>query len=358
VEAPISRATQSKQLADDIERKIRSGELKPGFKMPSFREIGEAYGVSFQVVKSAATILESRGLAVCEPRIGFYVSPKALEPARRSIAVLHIKDASGAGYSEERLALSSDGLWDDCCVSRRQLPPGSESKPELAYEVERIAASNPDCLLVFLPGLKEKELALFRKLPFPVAFIGDFHDGALNGKVPNLILEDTAGRVESFMERASSKGRKDVLLFTSASGEERSYVKALADAGKAKAERLGVRFRHSVFRDEGEGLRKSWDKALDGVLKEGAPDAILLDGARGAGALMEALAARGFEGPDAPELASPCEMQPGAVFVKSDCSGFARKAKELMERLIADPKTPIGIQVVSGGIERSFLRVS
>jgi GntR family transcriptional regulator len=55
-------------LADDLRRKIKDGEYRPGSKLPSRRELRQTLGVSDAVISRAMWILKQDGLV--EPRMG------------------------------------------------------------------------------------------------------------------------------------------------------------------------------------------------------------------------------------------------------------------------------------------------
>jgi len=362
METLIAKNTQSEQLASEIERKIRVGELSPGFRMPSCRELGRVYGVSLQVVKSAIDKLEGKGLVLSEPRVGLYVNPKALSPVRRNLSILQIRSV-GADYAEQLLSLGSNGLWDGYCVSRRQLAPGSESTPELAFEIEKIANVRPDCLLVFLSALDSKSLSLFSKLPFPVIFMGDFRNPELNGVVPNQIVEDTGERAKAFVDYAFSKGLKRLAAMAHGAPSSSSYLKDWHDAAASRAKELGASFRYSSFRDQDchndESLfRRNRFAAIDAILSEGPIDALLIESVARTDTLVDAFAARGLRVPEDVKIASSFELHPGAVYVKYDYSAFGRKVQELIDGLVADPSRKLGRLKLSGLIARSFLSVS
>ncbi|WP_446212923.1 winged helix-turn-helix domain-containing protein [Micromonospora sp. IBSANI012] len=50
------------RIANDIRTQIRSGELKPGDKLPSISELCRQSGVSTQVIRSAMLTLRAEGL--------------------------------------------------------------------------------------------------------------------------------------------------------------------------------------------------------------------------------------------------------------------------------------------------------
>lgn len=68
-----------KEYAEDIARLITSGELKPGQRLPSVRELGAQRGLSPVTVLKAYHRLEARGLIVARPRSGFFVAQRATQ---------------------------------------------------------------------------------------------------------------------------------------------------------------------------------------------------------------------------------------------------------------------------------------
>jgi DNA-binding GntR family transcriptional regulator len=50
------------QIADDIEGRIRSGELAPGTRLRAERELAEHYAVAYVTMRRATKVLRDRGL--------------------------------------------------------------------------------------------------------------------------------------------------------------------------------------------------------------------------------------------------------------------------------------------------------
>jgi GntR family transcriptional regulator len=71
-ESTVTSLTQ--RLIDDIETRIRSGELPPGAKLPSGRLLREQHGVSQMTVRIAIERLRAAGWVVTVPGAGVYVS--------------------------------------------------------------------------------------------------------------------------------------------------------------------------------------------------------------------------------------------------------------------------------------------
>ncbi|WP_233607828.1 winged helix-turn-helix domain-containing protein [Micromonospora chalcea] len=63
-----------RRIANDITEKIKSGELAPGTKLPSTRELAEQYGVHISTVNRSMSILKDRELVEGHPEKGVYVA--------------------------------------------------------------------------------------------------------------------------------------------------------------------------------------------------------------------------------------------------------------------------------------------
>ncbi|MBT8226183.1 MAG: winged helix-turn-helix transcriptional regulator [Dactylosporangium sp.] len=63
-----------RHIANDFTDKIKSGELPPGAKLPSTREIADIYGVSMVTVSRAVSLLHDRDLVIGHPGRGVFVA--------------------------------------------------------------------------------------------------------------------------------------------------------------------------------------------------------------------------------------------------------------------------------------------
>ncbi|MER5704227.1 winged helix-turn-helix domain-containing protein [Micromonospora sp. NPDC002296] len=69
-----------KVIANDFTTKIKSGELKPGDKLPSTRQIADQYGVSMNTAYRAMSLLHDRDLIIGQPGRGTYVAERPGQP--------------------------------------------------------------------------------------------------------------------------------------------------------------------------------------------------------------------------------------------------------------------------------------
>lgn len=61
------------KVADHLEARIRSGDLRPGARLPGERDLALDYGVSIGTVRRATDVLRERGAVVTLPAKGTYV---------------------------------------------------------------------------------------------------------------------------------------------------------------------------------------------------------------------------------------------------------------------------------------------
>lgn len=63
----------SRQIADDLSERIRSGEYPRGSKLPSLTELADLYSVSVSTIQRAQELTRDRGLTIGSPGRGVYV---------------------------------------------------------------------------------------------------------------------------------------------------------------------------------------------------------------------------------------------------------------------------------------------
>ena len=62
------------RVADWIGSRIKSGELKPGSRLPPIAELARDCGVAYDTVRRAAVLLRERGLIITVHGRGTYVA--------------------------------------------------------------------------------------------------------------------------------------------------------------------------------------------------------------------------------------------------------------------------------------------
>jgi GntR family transcriptional regulator, transcriptional repressor for pyruvate dehydrogenase complex len=85
------------RIVDYVQKAIVTGELKPGDRLPSERELGEKFAMARTSVREALRVLEHMELVRSQPRDtrGPLVLPISVGPVRRSVAMLTTAGAFG-----------------------------------------------------------------------------------------------------------------------------------------------------------------------------------------------------------------------------------------------------------------------
>ncbi len=224
----VINASRTNQAAQALEKQISAGQLVPGCKMPSTRELATRFAVSQQVVKSAIEILETRNLVIRKPRVGIYVNPDICSPDKKEIGLLAIRTGDLiADYPGLVLSLSNGQLWQNTNLAIRNIANRNLSRGTLRYELEKLKPLHLDCLLAFIPDLTEDDMNEFRVLPFPVIFIGDIVPENYKGQY-NQISEDTADRAAAMVRAAAGYGYREATML--AGGLDVYYCRILKEA--------------------------------------------------------------------------------------------------------------------------------
>lgn len=69
----VPKRLTHRQIADDLDARIRAGEYPPGTHIPSYRRIAELYSVSISTASKAVGLLTDRGLVEEDPGRGVLV---------------------------------------------------------------------------------------------------------------------------------------------------------------------------------------------------------------------------------------------------------------------------------------------
>ncbi|GIG01547.1 winged helix-turn-helix domain-containing protein [Catellatospora citrea] len=120
------------RLANAIREKIRSGELKPGDKLPSISQIREEYQISYGSVRGAMLVLKAEG-------------PDRGTPRGRSLR----QGPQPQGLTPSAACTPAPPRWcgrDGVCAARRSLGPAPRSTATHAVDpgLERARAGLPD----------------------------------------------------------------------------------------------------------------------------------------------------------------------------------------------------------------------
>ncbi|HCJ33645.1 MAG TPA: FadR family transcriptional regulator, partial [Ktedonobacter sp.] len=86
--APIQSNKVFEQVANQIEKRILSGELRSGDRLPTERDLAEQFHASRTAVREAMKILAQKGLVDMRPGRGTIVIDGAPEAMQHSIGLV------------------------------------------------------------------------------------------------------------------------------------------------------------------------------------------------------------------------------------------------------------------------------
>ena len=356
----LIKATQSEQVASELEKRIQGGHIALGVKMPSTRELASQFDVSRQVIESAFEMLEHRRLIVRKPRIGTFVNPESMAKCRMDLCLLRLQSGKRiVDYTEKLLSLSDTDIWTGCNLSIRSIAESNYSLGILKYELEKIRHIHLDCLLAFIPGMDVKTLNEFKNLPFPVLFLGDILPDVKLDREWSQIAEATADRAKAMVEAAADYGYREAVLI--GGPLTKYYCRVMKQSGEETARARGIAFRYSeleenICRTEKEliALRATH---LRQVISEGAVDVLLLDGYRQIDLFIEPLLKSGLRLHEDIDLITDGELCPGTIYIKSDYSEISREIHRRITKLLETPEQALGKVVIAGKIKRSPLKI-
>jgi GntR family transcriptional regulator len=154
-----------RRVGDLLAARIRSGELAPGARLPSERELATEQGISRMTARAAVDLLARRGLVERKERSGVFVARPKIEQSLDTVAGLSDQLESrgvvpGAQLLQAR-TVESDELDDAEVASRMWL-----SKGDKVHVVVRVRTGDGEPLVLeenylterLLPGLLGEDL--------------------------------------------------------------------------------------------------------------------------------------------------------------------------------------------------------
>src|SRR5580698_7656115 len=101
----LSQLPLYQQVADKVEKLIRTGTLRPGDRVPSVRRACAQHGVSLTTAVQAYVLLENRGFIEARPKSGFFVRSQFRDraPEPRSSQPKHAATRVDVGSLQSRI---------------------------------------------------------------------------------------------------------------------------------------------------------------------------------------------------------------------------------------------------------------
>lgn len=98
---PIKNEKLSEKIVREIMEQIKSGEIKPGDKLPTEMELSDALGVSRGILREALTVLQARNYIIRKPKEGTFVN-LGVKKVVESAAGISLKEATYMDLIEMR----------------------------------------------------------------------------------------------------------------------------------------------------------------------------------------------------------------------------------------------------------------
>ena len=221
----------SDQLAAAIRRKIALGELKPGDRLPSVREMARICGTSVRVPLTALDVLTGEGAVVSRPRLGTIVLGQKRKMWRGRVLVLRncvCPDYTGMVLREEIAVALARASWRVEFVS---VPHAKGRKTPDMNAVTRDLAEDIDFAICCFGS--EKAIRALEEKGVKYAVL----DGSLS-RGPNNVVNVIWAYDSAVREFAADCVRKGVervfaVSFDVMSVQRMGMSRAMADAGIA-----------------------------------------------------------------------------------------------------------------------------
>lgn len=175
----------SAEIVASIRRRIASGELKPGDRVPSTRQITRRWGVAMATATRVLAMLQQEGLVVARPGIGTVVTSATpavtVTPRTRNAQVDVtredvVRTAMAIADAEGSAALSMRRVATELGVATMSLYRHVPSKDELvermvdtAFADHRLTAPPPADWLAALDAGARRLWEIFRRHPWAAA---------------------------------------------------------------------------------------------------------------------------------------------------------------------------------------------
>jgi DNA-binding transcriptional regulator YhcF (GntR family) len=192
------------KVADDILRRIDSGELAPGSRLPGVREVGEHFDCNYHTVRHAYAGLAQQGYLELKPGSGTFVTDKAVNYLKRKVStdkILRTTDQLGM-----LLPLKQWGHYVTSLINQLH---HSAAKQDLKLNIRTVSSidiqsaalasefSDQGCCAIILPWIGKDQQAV------------DLHDFVRSSELP-VVLPDLIHGLEAQCYHAPKQRRNNV----------------------------------------------------------------------------------------------------------------------------------------------------
>jgi GntR family transcriptional regulator len=150
------------QIAENLLEKIESGELAPGHRLPSERELSKTFGVTRSTVRLAFQVLENQGLLYRRQGQGTFVSEPKIERQAGKL-VPFTRGMEQRGYKPEGKLISMERIPAEVSIAGElDVTVGAD-----IYFIRRVRLLNKEPVMLerlyvpaaLFPGLERYDLA-------------------------------------------------------------------------------------------------------------------------------------------------------------------------------------------------------
>jgi DNA-binding LacI/PurR family transcriptional regulator len=200
----VAELRRWEELADSIRKKIESGDLTEGSKLPSDEELSRIWNVSRATSHRALHELQRQGLVIRQRRWGTVVAPKA-STLKGVVALLFDQLAPAAGFPQPNLL---KGIQEGLGPETSLLLCDSMLDPRREAEFAVRMAQESDGMICFPTG-NRSSIEAFQKVidaRKPLVFL----DRLPSGMRADLVENDRAGAAEMAMQTLLGRGHRRI----------------------------------------------------------------------------------------------------------------------------------------------------
>jgi DNA-binding LacI/PurR family transcriptional regulator len=246
------------KVADDILRRIESGELAPGSRLQGVRVLGEQFGCNYHTVRHAFESLAQQGYLELKPGSGTFVTHKVLDYLKRKVStekVLKSTDQLGVLLPLKQWGHYVSSLIDQLhhSAEKQGLQLNIRTVSSIDIQSSSLAKEfrSQDCCAIILPWIGKDQRP------------ADLHDFVRASELP-VVLPDLIHGLEDHCYRKPRHNQKNTPNKTMLQGR---YFQAL---GHKKIALLGS------YDDSSEPLRCKTIEYINWVNHENLPNLLEL----------------------------------------------------------------------------------
>jgi DNA-binding FadR family transcriptional regulator len=215
-------STLPKAIAEELRRRIRVGELRPGERLPGHRDLAAGFSVSLGSVREAISMLVSDGLIETRAARGTYVAvpehatagPVERREVHELIRARELVESQIAAMAAERAGAGDVRTLRRCVVRMRRVSADAKAFPEAEWDFHAAlakAAANRfllawqrDVHALFRPDLElaaEAGVRRFGNLDFTIDAHADLVDAVEEARAldARALALETMGRTHEFV---------------------------------------------------------------------------------------------------------------------------------------------------------------